>query len=539
MSKIIKELGQFADDGYIKTPFGCDAENVFLANGKNLEEFVEIINDHMSDSSSDGNENNQKIPPKNVSDLSIKTGNGTITIYWSDPEDTVESGFTISTWSGTKLVMKAGSYPENITDGTVLVDNKERNTYQTNGFTINNLSNNVTYYFSLFPYSNNGAINVSETNRINCTPKAYRIMTAIIDLSNSNPETCVTYADDATEMIKGDPAWDEFLGYYPVLLDANGNILGNLNPDNYTQYEDGSPAPINVLGSYDVMVAFPKRGILINTNNNKVTVSMTDDPNNENFKYYAHSYGEYNNCDFVYVGAYKASLNDSKIYSCSEQSPVVKQTISTFRTYANNRGSGYEQMTFYVRTFLVCSYLLRFGNLNSQEAVGQGYVNASISINTGATDDKGMNYGTASKTEQIKCLGIEDLWGNIEEWVDGIFSSSTWNILCAVNHLNMNDKGTGYVDNGRCATGNINNYMSSPQGTTELGFIVRNCSGSSTTFFCDRLALSSSSIATCGGCYMRDDNAGVFLFIIACSTSVADRTIGGRLIKFNIENKNI
>lgn len=472
------------------------------------------------------------IAPSNVSDLKIKVGNQKLTINWSDPEDTVVDGQTLCTWKGTKLVQKVGSFPENVKDGVLLLDNQERDAYKTNGFEISNLTNGTTYYFALFPYSDTGATNLNTANRVSGTPQPYKTMTAVIDLTNSNPLSAVTYADDAEGMTKGSTDWDDFLGYYPVLLDVNGNELGKLNPNNYAQYEDGTAAPINTLGSYDVMVAFPKRGLKISTANNKVTISMTDDPDNADFKYYAHSYGAHNNCDVVYVGAYKASANGTKLYSCSGQSPLVSQTIGTFRTYANNRGTGYEQMTFYVRTFLCCAYLLRFGNLNSQAAVGQGYVNASERTNTGATNAQGMNYGTTSQTTQIKCLGLEDLWGNVHEWVDGIFSSSTRNILTAIYNKDMNDTGSGYQDNGQGATVNIGNYMSVPQGTTETGFVAKEVSGSATTYFCDYTYLYASLIAYASGYYGDTDSAGVFVLSVNYSASSSAATVGGRLIKF-------
>lgn len=472
------------------------------------------------------------IAPSNVSDLKIKVGNTKLTIFWSDPGNTVVEGQTLCTWKGTKLVIKAGAYPENAKDGTVLVDNQVLDAYKTNGFEISNLNNGTTYYFALFPYADTGATNLNSANRISGTPQPYRTMTAVIDLTNSNPLSAVTYADDAAGMTKGSADWDDFFGHYPVLLDASGNELGKLNPNNYSQYEDGTSAPINVLGSYDVMVAFPKRGLKISTANNKVTISMTDDPDNADFKYYAHSYGSHNNCDVVYVGAYKASVSNNKLYSCSGQSPLVSQTIGTFRTYANNRGTGYEQMTFYVRTYLCCAYILRFGNLNSQAAVGQGYVNASARTNTGATNAQGMNYGTTSQTTQIKCLGIEDLWGNVYEWVDGIFSSSTRNILTAIYNSNMNDTGSGYKDNGQGASSDIGNYMSKPQGTTETGFVPKEVSGSASTYFCDYATLYASYIACAGGNCSNTDIAGVFRLYVYYSASYSLASIGGRLIKF-------
>lgn len=475
------------------------------------------------------------IAPNNVSDINLKTGNTKLTIAWSDPSDTIIEGQTLSTWKGTKLVQKVGSFPENPKDGTLILDNQTRDKYKTSGFEVTGLTNGETYYFALFPYSDTGATNLNTANRISGTPQSYKTMTAVINLTNSNPLSSVTYADDAVGMTKGSADWDDFLGYYPVLLDASGNELGKLNPNNYAQYEDGTDAPINVLGSYDVMVAFPKRGLKISTANNKVTISMTDDPDNADFKYYAHSYGSHNNCDVVYVGAYKASANDTKLYSCSGQSPLVSQTIGTFRTYANNRGEGYEQMTFYVRTFLCCAYILRFGNLNSQAAVGRGFVDGnSAATTTGQTDARGMNWGETTGKYQSKCLGIEDLWGNVYEWIDGIYYSSTRNILTVIYNKNMNDTGSGYQDNGQGALSNIGNYMSRPQGTTETGFVAKEVSGSASTYFCDYASLDTSCIAYAGGYYGKTDNAGVFLLYVSISASYSGASIGGRLIKFKV-----
>lgn len=111
------------------------------------------------------------ISPSNVSDLKIKVGNQKLIIFWSDPGNTVVEGQTLCTWKGTKLVQKAGSYPENAKDGTVLVDNQTLDAFKTTGYEINNLVNGQTYYFALFPYADTGAININEANRVAGTPQ--------------------------------------------------------------------------------------------------------------------------------------------------------------------------------------------------------------------------------------------------------------------------------------------------------------------------------------------------------------------------------
>lgn len=111
------------------------------------------------------------IAPDNVSDIAVVAGDGTLTIKWSDPDDTVVEGQTICTWSKTKLVMKTGSYPSNEDDGTLVVTNSVRNQYAVNGYQITGLVNDTTYYFQLFPISDGNAVNRNVANRGNGTPK--------------------------------------------------------------------------------------------------------------------------------------------------------------------------------------------------------------------------------------------------------------------------------------------------------------------------------------------------------------------------------
>lgn len=48
------------------------------------------------------------------------------------------------------------------------------------------------------------------SDTLTVTASSFRTMTVQIDLSNSNPDTCVTYADDAVGMTAGSDAWDDF-----------------------------------------------------------------------------------------------------------------------------------------------------------------------------------------------------------------------------------------------------------------------------------------------------------------------------------------
>lgn len=468
------------------------------------------------------------LPPSNVISPSVKVGNGKLTISWGDPSDTVVDGQTIVTWKGTKLVQKVGSYPENIKDGTLVVDNHVRNQYKNNGFVIENLQNNVTYYFQLFPYSDKKAVNENSTNRINGVPLPYKKMTVKINLNNSNPATCCSYHDDAVGMSAKSEAWDEFFGHYPCLF-KNGHEVGKLKRDDFTKFENGGSADITSGNAGDVMIAFPRRGIKISTSDDVITVSMTDDPDDSEYKYYAHTRGSHRK-DKFYIGAYKGYYDGSKLRSLSGKKPTTKQTIGTFRNWAKGNGTGYDHSAFYQLTFRQVMYLLKYKHLNSQVALGMGHVIISDeTTNTGKTNTMGMDFGKTTGSIRMKLFGIEDFWGNIYEWVDGIYSDSVRNILVGTD--NFNDIGSGYTNHGQGATSDIAGWLKKPQGTTETGFIVKEVNASETTYFCDSIGIFASNIAYFGGSFHHDNHtAGAFNLLIGESANKVDSVIGSRLM---------
>jgi len=472
------------------------------------------------------------VPPSNVINPSIIVGNSQLTIKWDDPEDTVVDGQLISTWAGTKLVRKAGSYPTNEKDGIVLVDNKVRGAYSSTGFVDSGLTNGMTYYYQLFPYSDQGAVNRNEANRLSGTPQPYKIYGVAIDLTNSNPETAVTYTDDAVDMTGGDVAWDNmniFKDIKPCIL-KNGIVQYYLDPNDFTKRVDGSAADITSGNDGDVMIEIPKTGFLISTVGNILTVKVTDDPNNPNFKYYAHTRETEGDRDKLYIGAYLGWKDgNNKLRSLSGKTPTANQTIGTFRTQAKANGSGYDLVSFYPLTLLQCLYLIKYKNLDSQTALGKGYVDEnSATTNTGGTNQKGMFFGETTGKQQMKFLGIEDFWGNLRWWIDGLFSDSNRNIKTAFQ--NFNDTGSGYTDRGQGATSDIGNYMSKPQGTSQTGFIAKEVSGSASTYFCDYATLAASCLPSFGGVWNDGSAAGAFSLRVVDSASASTSHLGGRLM---------
>lgn len=117
------------------------------------------------------------IAPKPTVNPQIKNGDGKVIITWEDPTDTVIDGSVLSTWAGTKLVMKESGYPASPDGGSVLVDNTTRDKYKTTGFEKSGLTNDKQYYFALFPYSTDGVYNYDSGNRLLGEPTELKIVT--------------------------------------------------------------------------------------------------------------------------------------------------------------------------------------------------------------------------------------------------------------------------------------------------------------------------------------------------------------------------
>lgn len=367
------------------------------------------------------------------------------------------------------------------------------------------------------------------------TASNYKVMTVKIDMSNSNPDNCCTYYDDAINMTAGSSSWDDFFGHYPVML--SGGVEGKkLNPNNFAQHEDGTSADITSGSEGDVMIAFPRRGLKISKSGSVITISMTDNPDDANFEYMAHKRGSTLKEKF-YLGAYKGSEVSSKLRSLSGKTCANNKTIGAFRTLAQangapngSGGSGYDQSGWYQLVYRQCMYVLKYKSLNSQSKVGRGFVDGnSAQKATGGTETKGMDWGETTGKDHMKLFGLEDFWGNVYEWIDGYYSDANRNIQTATQ--SFNDTGSGYTSRGTAASANVSwNYMSACVGDTHSGFTPTVTSGSETTYFCDSARLNASYLPKFGGGWDDASGAGAFFLSVYYSATDANAYLGARLM---------
>jgi hypothetical protein len=102
--------------------------------------------------------------------------------------------------------------------------------------------------------------------------------------------------------------------------------------------------------------------------------------------------------------------------------------IRNCRYWAQQRGSGWEQQDFLTTCALQLLYIVEYADWDTQTTLGEGVVDkASGSHNnaskTGATLSLGNASGEESGTSGLVAIsyrGVENFWGNIWKWVDGI-----------------------------------------------------------------------------------------------------------------------
>ena len=359
-----------------------------------------------------------------------------------------------------------------------------------------------------------------------------------IDTTDSNPETACEYTDNAVGMLaahgnNGAFNGGDWLTRYPFnsirpCLFKNGAVVGYLNPDNFAQFENGTDADIESGDAGDVMIEIPKFYYKIGRNGNYVEVKIAN-ALMAGFTDYAFSYkGE--SKDKFYIGAYLGYKDsNNKLRSLTGKTVTGNITIGAARTAAQANGAGYEQLSFNKLTALQVLYVVMFKNLNSQAALGQGYTSASNFRDTGATDEKGMTYGTntaASADDTVKFLGIEDFYGNLYQWVDGYVSG---NNIVLVADGNFNDTGDGYESHARHGSVSYS-YIKDVEGDNILAFTPKTGGASTTTYYADYGHIGNSAYVPYFGGYFGDGAfAGAFRLGCSCSASDALPIIGARL----------
>ena len=365
----------------------------------------------------------------------------------------------------------------------------------------------------------------------------YKYYTVRIDLNNPDPETSCTYMDDAVGMTPGYDGWKDtslISGIRPCVM-YNGEIMSQ----GYTQtLAPEIPLPDDVI---DTMIEFPLMGYKLWNDDSYQYVSVTDDPNAEDkgYCYYAHSLNTEKDCDKIYIGAFLCYL-DPYLHTLrstatnrvgSNITPTANMPLMDFRAYVSD---GYSLISFFPWTLLQCLYVIMYKNLNSQAALGQGYTDGEEVDVLGTTLSQPFCYGDPNDgTVHMKFLGIEDMWGNLSHWIDGVYSDNSFNILTDYRNTQMTGNGQDFQFSESSGLSSYQwGYIKAILGTNNTGFIKKGTeTGTRSTYFADYNIIESGMFAGyAGGDWGSGSDAGAFRFYLNFSAHSSESTLGARLM---------
>lgn len=234
------------------------------------------------------------------------------------------------------------------------------------------------------------------------------------------------YSDNAAWLTPWSTDFDEFFWYYWARLSAAWLVTNTV--------QQSSPWILDItqLGTLtsgdNVMIAFPRRWIKMSKSWNQVTLSITNESNKDGYQYYAHT--KWSDVkDVLYLWAYKMS---SWYASLSWKAPLVNKTRAWFRSWIRSQyylaqADRYSQISLYASWYINALYMMKYGNPNFQSVIWKWYTWGSAAVNTWGTNSQtSASYWTSSLTVQAKLFWLEDLWGNVYEFIDCCYSDSNW-----------------------------------------------------------------------------------------------------------------
>ena len=348
--------------------------------------------------------------------------------------------------------------------------------------------------------------------------------------NNSNPKTAVTYIEDAIGISQAKNGnlngWKNKWPFNKIRIVGfkSGSVIEEINPQDKSKYISGTSVPNDV----DVMVEIPKIYWKVTTIPNGYEIRISNVKKDSDYKCLAHLVSGVEK-DNIYIGAYLGSVENGKLRSRSGATPIANTTLTTFRQYAQAVGSGYQLDNWYPLVLRKILYLLAYKNLDSQTALGRGYVDGNSNpTNTGGTNTKGLYYGSTNGKEQVCFLGIEDFYGNLYTWVDGMYYNG--NIMVTPDNKTFNDSASGFKNIGSTTNWNSGGWISDVVKTTEGLFFPYGKNGSTNTYYSDYGRVHSGYFSIHGGSCGNGAYAGAFLLYVTYGASGSNSSIGGRLV---------
>ena len=270
--------------------------------------------------------------------------------------------------------------------------------------------------------------------------------------------------------------------------------------------------------------------------------------------------------DYIYLGAYEASVYDVSaaryvadfgfdgandiLGSVKGLKPVSGKTSTftraTARNMARRRGAGWEQQDFLSTSAVQLMMLIEFASFDSQTDIGAGVSNKTddgsnnMAENTGYTSGLGNKSGNAATSSSsyraVTYRGIENLWGNIWVWIDGInIQNNKLGYPWIADHGFADDIMTEpyHRINGKIPASNGYIDKLIYDGSNDFAMLPSSAGGASNTpvnsYMWQNVASTSMTVARLGGGWNDGSYCGGWCWSLSTASSNSSRNIGARL----------
>lgn len=229
-----------------------------------------------------------------------------------------------------------------------------------------------------------------------------------------------------------------------------------------------------------------------------------------------------------YVGRYTIPRSKSGVTS------TVNITRTTARSNAKKNEDKWHLYDFATYCAIIFLYVVEFADWNSQNKIAYGRAkNQSSAVTSGKTDTMVYHTGTGGSkisdgAAACQYRWIENLWGNVFQWVDGFNADGTTAYYCTDPSKYADDTETGYTKIGTLpASGWIKDLT-----VTDNGLLIPKTSGGSETTCVPDCVYSSSGwcVLCVGGSWNEGAYAGLLCFNAGNSSSGSYSNVSARLM---------
>jgi len=208
--------------------------------------------------------------------------------------------------------------------------------------------------------------------------------------------------------------------------------------------------------------------------------------------------------------------------SVAGKAPITYGKRSEFRTAAANRGTGWRQQDFDLVSAVQLLYLIEYGSWYSQSEIGAGLTdwsggtwsdwnNKNPIEKTGLSNSAAtwsVSNGNGNKGSYVSYRWIENPWGHMEKWVDGINVEDHVPYVCNNDTHFADNTSTNYTSLG-VTLADSNGYQKT-LAQIARGFLPASVGGSSSTYITDYYCQNTGWRGVRSGGYAAyNTNAGI------------------------------